>query len=235
MDTGPHHLIDFGLLDQIKELGYDVSFGGHQQFAEIMTMSKLEDPDIGKLKRPRYVGNVTQSLSKAVEERCRKGELVLTLGGDHSLAIGTVSGVFAAYSDACLIWIDAVCQIYAGALTVACGYQHTGIDDVGEYPWHACIVSHGTCGGASGVACMGTPLHCCVSCQIPHCLRPDRIAYIGLRDVDPDERRILREYNIAAFSMYHVDKYGIGKVVEMALDRVNPNRDRPVFGTSLAD
>jgi Arginase family len=64
--------------------------------------------------------------------------------------------------------------------------------------------------------------------KIPKCLRPDRIAYIGLRDVDPEEKEILREHNIAAFSMYHVDKYGIGKVVEMALDRINPNRDRPV-------
>ena len=65
--------------------------------------------------------------------------------------------------------------------------------------------------------------------QIPHILRPDRIAYIGLRDVDPDEKKILRDNNIAAYSMHHVDKYGIGKVVEMALDKVNPNRDRPVF------
>lgn len=108
VDTGPHHLIDFGLLEQIKELGYDVSFGGHQQFAEVMTNTKDSDPDIGKLKRPRYVGRVTRAVKEAVEERCRRGELALTLGGDHSLAIGTVSGVFSAYPDACLIWIDAV-------------------------------------------------------------------------------------------------------------------------------
>jgi arginase len=108
VDTGPHHLIDFGLLEQIKELGYNVSFGGHQQFAEVMTNTTTSDPDIGKLKRPRYVGRVTRAVKEAVEERCRRGELALTLGGDHSLAIGTVSGVFSAYPDACLIWIDAV-------------------------------------------------------------------------------------------------------------------------------
>lgn len=112
VDTGPHHLIDFGLLDQIKGLGYDVSFGGHQQFAQVMTvMTNEEDPDVGKLKRPKYVGNVTHAVSKAVEGKCRQGELALTLGGDHSLAIATVSGVFAAYPDACLIWIDAVCPL----------------------------------------------------------------------------------------------------------------------------
>jgi hypothetical protein len=107
VDTGPHHLIDFGLLEQIKMLGYDVSFEGHQQFAQVMEVPE-DDPDVGKLKRPRYVGRVTKAVKEAVEERCRKGELALTLGGDHSLAIGTVSGVFSAYPDACLIWIDAV-------------------------------------------------------------------------------------------------------------------------------
>jgi arginase len=122
VDTGPHHLVEFGLLEQIEQLGYEVSFGGHHQFAEAMTMSKEEDPDIGKLKRPRYVGNVTRSVKEAVEERCRQGELVLTLGGDHSLAIGTVSGVFAAYPDACLLWIDAVSSLLHRNLIVACGY-----------------------------------------------------------------------------------------------------------------
>jgi arginase len=59
-------------------------------------------------------------------------------------------------------------------------------------------------------------------------LRPSRIVYIGLRDVEQGEKRLLKENNIKAFSMHEVDKYGIGKVVEMALDAVNPNRDLPI-------
>lgn len=59
-------------------------------------------------------------------------------------------------------------------------------------------------------------------------LKPERLVYIGLRDVDAGEKRLLRENNIKAFSMHEVDKYGIGKVVEMALDHVNPNRDLPI-------
>ena len=59
-------------------------------------------------------------------------------------------------------------------------------------------------------------------------LKPERIVYIGLRDVDAGEKRILKENKIKAFSMHEVDKYGIGKVVEMALDHVNPNRDLPI-------
>jgi arginase len=59
-------------------------------------------------------------------------------------------------------------------------------------------------------------------------LYPSRLAYIGLRDVDQGEKAILREHNIAAFSMHEVDRYGIGRVVEMALDRINPDRSKPI-------
>jgi hypothetical protein len=59
-------------------------------------------------------------------------------------------------------------------------------------------------------------------------LKTDRIVYIGLRDVDAGEKKILKENGIKAFSMTDVDRHGIGKVVEMALDSVNPNRDRPI-------
>lgn len=59
-------------------------------------------------------------------------------------------------------------------------------------------------------------------------LKAERLVYIGLRDVDEGEKRILRENKIKAYSMHDVDKHGIGKVVEMALDHVNPNRDLPI-------
>lgn len=51
--------------------------------------------------------------------------------------------------------------------------------------------------------------------------------YIGLRDIDAGERKILKENGIKAFTMHEVDRYGIGKVVEMAFDHVNPGRDKP--------
>ena len=59
-------------------------------------------------------------------------------------------------------------------------------------------------------------------------LKPNKIVYIGLRDIDAGEKRILKENGIKAFSMHEVDKYGIGKVVELALDHVNPKRDLPI-------
>jgi arginase len=59
-------------------------------------------------------------------------------------------------------------------------------------------------------------------------LQTGRLAYIGLRDVDDDEKKILKENNIKALSMHHVDKWGIGKCVDICLDHINPNRDLPI-------
>jgi hypothetical protein len=59
--------------------------------------------------------------------------------------------------------------------------------------------------------------------------------YIGLRDLDAPEKAILRKHNIKCFTMHEVDKYGIGKVMDMALDYVNPSRDRPTHLTFDVD
>ena len=54
------------------------------------------------------------------------------------------------------------------------------------------------------------PFNAWVPKQAP--LKPDSLVYIGLRDIDSGERKILKEHNIKAFSMHEVDKYGIGRV-----------------------
>ncbi|KAG6814560.1 hypothetical protein H0H92_000088 [Tricholoma furcatifolium] len=202
VDKGPIHLVEAGLIDQISDLGWKVKFDGHHQFEEV---NAVNDPPIGILKNPRLVSKVCQAVATAVGDHARNGELPVTLGGDHSLAMGTVSGTLSVHPDACLIWIDAHADINTLESTES-GNIHgmpvsflLGIGgQVPEYSW------------------------------VKPLLTADRLVYIGLRDVDSGEKRILRENNIKAFSMHEVDKYGIGKVVEMALDHVNPNRDRPI-------
>lgn len=52
--------------------------------------------------------------------------------------------------------------------------------------------------------------------------------YIGLRDIDNGEKRILRENGIRCFTMHEVDRYGIGKVMEMSLDHLMGGREMPI-------
>ncbi|CAA7271595.1 unnamed protein product [Cyclocybe aegerita] len=202
VDQGPIHLVEAGLISQLEELGWKVKFDGHHQFEEI---NAAADPPIGILKNPRLVSRVTEAVAKAVGAHAAQGELPLTLGGDHSLAMGTISGTLMKYPDACVVWIDAHADINT-VETTGSGNIHgmpvsflLGIGSkVDEFSW------------------------------VKPLLKADRLVYIGLRDIDAGEKKILRDNNIKAFSMHEVDKYGIGKVVDMALDHVNPNRDRPI-------
>lgn len=89
VETGPIHLIDAGLADQLRALDWTVTYDGPLEFTHAAAQ---EDPNIGKLKNPRLVSHATETVYKKVEEIAKKGWLPLTLGGDHSLAMGTISG-----------------------------------------------------------------------------------------------------------------------------------------------
>ncbi|GAA6027824.1 hypothetical protein JCM8097_001734 [Rhodosporidiobolus ruineniae] len=206
VDTGPLQLIESGLIQDIEFLGWKVDFAGADTLVEPL-VSDTPDPDIGKLKKPRLVSKVNQEVAERVYSHASKGELTVTLGGDHSLAMGTVSGTFKAHPEAALIWVDAHADINT-PLTTPSGNLHgcpvsfllglpgTSKEEIPEFGW------------------------------IEPVLKSERLVYIGLRDIDEGERKILKEHNIKAFSMHHVDKYGIGKVVEMALEHVGT--DRPI-------
>ena len=89
-----------------QKLGWSVDFGkGHDELASINS-PPADDPN-GKLHQPNFVSAVNRELADAHFAHTSRGRLALTLGGDHSLAIGTVTGTLRSYPDACLIWIDA--------------------------------------------------------------------------------------------------------------------------------
>jgi arginase len=202
VERGPKRLMEYGLIEQLEELEWDVEFDGYHKLSELRP---AEDPNIGKLKKPLYVSRVAETVSKAVESHLKRKQVALTLGGDHSLALGTVSGTLSVYPDACLIWVDAHADINTPETTKSGNL-------------HGCPVAFllGIAGKIPGFE------------WVNKTLRPDRIVYIGLRDVETSEKKILKKLGIKAFSMHEVDKYGIGKVVEMALDAVNPKRDLPI-------
>ncbi|KIL69858.1 hypothetical protein M378DRAFT_709389 [Amanita muscaria Koide BX008] len=202
VDKGPIDLVRAGLIEQLERLGWNVRFDGHHQFEEFQA---LNDPPIGILKNPRLVSGVTKELARVIANHVKNGRLPVTLGGDHSLAMGTISGTLSAYPDACVIWIDA----------------HADINTVES-------TESGNIHGMPVSFLLGIGEKVDVFSWCKPVLKPERLVYIGLRDVDAGEKRILKENKIKAFSMHEVDKYGIGKVVEMALDHVNPNRDRPI-------
>ncbi|KAH0830725.1 Ureohydrolase [Lanmaoa asiatica] len=185
VDKGPIHLVEAGLIEQLQEIGWKVNFDGHHQFEEIQAAS---DPPIGILKNPRLVSSVCKSVASVVGGHAKNGQLPVTLGGDHSLAMGTISGTLESYPEACVVWVDAHADINTSE-TTGSGNIHgmpvsflLGLEEKApEFSW------------------------------VQPVLKPERIVYIGLRDVDAGEKRILKANGIRAFTMHEVDKYGIGK------------------------
>lgn len=103
VDDGPAMLIEHGLLDGIKTAGWQVN----EKMLDFTGMKPAEDPQIGTMKNTRHVSNVTKFVSEECAKSQRTGGLTLTVGGDHSLAIGTIAGLMQKYPEACVLWIDA--------------------------------------------------------------------------------------------------------------------------------
>ncbi|KAI9750091.1 MAG: hypothetical protein M4579_006607 [Chaenotheca gracillima] len=212
VDAAPTALIESGLLTQLSEdLGYTLHHDNKvHSYKEIMPES---DPDFRGMKRPLAVSAVTQQLSKQVYEHASQGRCVLTLGGDHSIAIGSIAGTAKAIRERhagremAVIWVDAHADI-----------NTPEVSDSGNI--HGMPVAFLT-----GLArekredIFGW-------LKDENLISVKKLVYIGLRDVDRAEKKILRENGIRAFSMHDIDKYGIGRVMEMALGHIG--NDTPI-------
>jgi arginase len=195
-------LIESGLAEQLKDdLEYNIHFDNKvHSYDELLPSS---DPDHRGMKKPRAVSAVTQALSQQVYDHAKEGRFVLTLGGDHSIAIGTISGTAKAIRerlgrDMAVIWVDAHADINTPETS-----------DSGNI--HGMPVAFLT-GLASDKP--DAPFGWITD---EHRVSVKKIVYIGLRDVDRGEKKILRENGIKAFSMHDIDRHGIGKVMDMAL------------------
>ncbi|KAH0536333.1 A-agglutinin attachment subunit precursor [Glutinoglossum americanum] len=212
VDAAPSALIEAGLLNQLStDLGFTLHYDHTiHYYRDILP---TEDPDHRNMKRPIAVSAVTQRLSEQVYEHASQGRCVLTLGGDHSVAIGSIAGVARAVRERhagrelAVIWVDAHADINTPETS-----------NSGNI--HGMPVAFLT-----GLARSDHP-------SIFGWLQPDqlislkKLVYIGLRDVDIGEKRTLREHGVKAFSMHDIDKHGIGKVMEMALGHIGA--DTPI-------
>lgn len=150
------------------------------------------DPVYRNMKQPLAVSAVTQRLSQQVYEHAQLGRCVLTLGGDHSIAIGTISGTAKAVRERlgremAVIWVDAHADIntpetsdsgniHGMPVAFLTGLAEEKREDV--FGW----------------------------LQADQKVSLKKLVYIGLRDVDRGEKKILREHGIKAFSMHDIDK-----------------------------
>ncbi|GJC85461.1 arginase [Colletotrichum liriopes] len=211
VDAAPKALIESGLLTQLRdELGYKLH--GDDEVHLYTDLVPADDPPYRNMKNPRAVSAVTERIADQVYQQSRLGRLTLTLGGDHSIAIGTIAGSAKATRERlgreiAVIWVDAHADINTPETS-----------DSGNV--HGMPVAFVT-----GLAKEARPEYF-GWLKDEHMLSLKKLVYIGLRDVDAGEKRILRDNGIKAFSMFDIDRYGIGRVMEMALAHIGT--DTPI-------
>lgn len=145
------------------------------------------------MKNPRAVSAVTRRIADQVYHHASQGRLVLTLGGDHSIAIGSVGGTAKAIRERlgreiAVIWVDAHADINTP--------ETSGSGNIHGMPM-AFLTGLAT---EDKEECFGW-------LQEENRVSLRKLVYIGLRDVDAGEKRILRENGIKAFSMFDIDRY----------------------------
>ena len=185
-------MIAAGLLTQLKEdLGY--SLFHDDTVHSYSSLKPATDPAYRNMKRPLAVSAVTKRISEQVYEHAQQGRFVLTLGGDHSIAIGTVAGTAKAMRERlgreiALIWVDAHADIntpeasrsgniHGMPVAFLTGLVEEKRDDI--FGW----------------------------LKAEQQISMKKLVYIGLRDVDRAEKDILRKHGIKAFSMHDIDRY----------------------------
>ncbi len=153
----------------------------------------------------RHLPEVTawnESVYAAVLADLRAGRLPLLMGGDHCLAIGSISAVAQHCRDTGrrlkVLWFDAHADANTPASTPSGNLHGMPV---------ACLLGHGP---ASLTALAGTTA-----------LQPGQISQVGLRSVDDSEKQFIKEHGIEVFDMRAIDELGMRAVMEAALRGVD--------------
>lgn len=205
-DKSPAALRAGGLHSNLKSLNWRIHDSGDMEFDAPSRVDPAYGPEHGDgaAHQSACVGAGNKQISDAVSASLAGGYFALTLGGDHSIGVGTISGVLRQFPDAGLIWVDAHADLNTPA-TSGSGNIHgmpVGFMLGGLFAGHL-VPGFEWLGGGSGD-------------KLPR-LSPEQVVYIGLRDVDDMERKYIRDYGIKAFTMQDLDAHGIGGVVQAAL------------------
>lgn len=197
VDMGPSALRYSGLADRLGRLGLEVEDRGNVavEIAEVATES---DP------RARYLPAILEAcaeIARRVAEIARGDGMPLVLGGDHSIAMGTLAGLAAAHGPGGVLWLDA-----HGDLNRP---ETSPTGNVHGMPLAAAV-------GACGFKVPGF--------EGPPWVDPQRVALVGVRSLDPGEKELVGELGLTVLTMSDIDRRGIESCFDQALEAVGgPN------------
>lgn len=206
VDMGPSALRKAGIRERLRKLGFEVADDGNI-FVDEPEAHEIHDPKLRYL--PQIVTAMTD-LANRVDKSVEAGEIPVVLGGDHSIAIGTVAGV----ASRCrkmgkklgLIWLDA-----HGDCNTA---ETSPTGNIHGMP-QAVVFGRGarelvTLGGFGDGEAKLDPEHSCI---------------IGARSIDRREKEVIESIGLRVFTMDQIDRRGIYEITREALEIANGATD----------
>ncbi len=190
-DMGPSAVRYAGLSGALRAMGLEVIDNGNID-VPVPESIKIANPEFMFIDE---IAEVCEKLADSVGKIIGRGNFPLVLGGDHSIAMGTLGGVSKEVRDPGLIWFDA----HADFNTVE-------TSETGNI--------HGM--SLAAVTGHGNPRLVNIGGIAPK-VREEKTVLIGIRDLDNNEKKQLKESQITVFSMKRVDEMGMADVVREAL------------------
>jgi arginase len=206
VDMGPSAMRKAGLLERLRELGYEVVDDGNIHVDE-PEVHEVGDP---KLKYLPQILTAMEDLTERVSRSAASSEIPLVLGGDHSIAIGTIAGVGSHFRSAKkklgMIWFDA----HGDANT-------PDTSPTGNIHGMPQAIAFGR--GARELVCLGG------FAEREPKLDPKSSSIIGARSIDRNEKKILAEIGLRVFTMEEIDRRGIYDVSREAVEIATASTD----------
>ncbi len=199
VDMGPSAIRSAHLRKQLELLGCEVQDKGNLEVL-IAEMCNADEP---KMKYVDCIVAMARRAAEAVANSMQAGHFPLVLGGDHSVALGSINGA-AKVKKVGVIWVDAHADFNTPATTPS--------GNIHGMPLAA------LCG-------LGDPrLVQLWDAPVP-ALDPRNVAIIAARDLDPGEKVNLREAGVLVIGMEQIDRIGMFEAVQRAIARVSQDTD----------
>jgi arginase len=203
VDMGPSAIRIAGVDRRLRELGHKVVDDGD------VVIKNMEELKVGN-ERARYLGEISRAsgvIARKVERIMALGHFPLVLGGDHSIAVGSISGI-AAFARregkrTGVLWIDAHGDINTPETSPSGNIHGMPLAAVLGY-------------GADELTGIGgwSPK-----------VDPANVALVGIRSLDSGEKRRLKDTGVQVHTMSEIDRHGVQDIMKKALARVTSGTD----------
>ncbi|SEM89070.1 arginase [Paenibacillus sp. OV219] len=195
-EEGPESMVQIGLMRQLRKTAFEVA-SEHKVKVPSHPAATTGD-HIGGVKHLAEVKEMGALVAEQVSLAASKGHLPLVLGGDHSVTIGALAGMAAQVGKLGVIYFDA----------------HPGLQTEESHP----ISRMGSMSLSVALGKAKLKLAELNRDVRENAIDKANVVLIGVRDVEPEERAIIKAEGITVFSMHEIDRMGIEKVISKAVE-----------------